>query len=225
MGYGRSVWPESTGLHARNNGTDNGTQLRKEKLILETVPQYRLRVATHPHDDGIPSNRTSSSSGEYVPAPCTHRPSNHSSRVQVSFVFLDNANLNSVRWVKSSQGNRRGTCGWITSFYFSFLKNNVDTCYHKYLYVCSRKNNCTFFTHVGLQLSLDFVALMCTLRHQSTALARTIVLRKAGASGSNHSVRDVRPETGIESPDGSIFLWTIYLEIDYCPKSIQYHRY
>ena len=36
-GYGRSVCSESPGLHARNNGTDNGMQLRKEKLILQTV--------------------------------------------------------------------------------------------------------------------------------------------------------------------------------------------
>ena len=36
-GYGRSVCSESSGLHARNNGRDNGMQLRKEKLILETL--------------------------------------------------------------------------------------------------------------------------------------------------------------------------------------------
>ena len=34
VGYGRSVCPESHGLHARNNGKDNGMQLRKEKLNL-----------------------------------------------------------------------------------------------------------------------------------------------------------------------------------------------
>ncbi len=33
-GNGRSVCPESSGLHARNNGRDNGIQLRKEKLNL-----------------------------------------------------------------------------------------------------------------------------------------------------------------------------------------------
>ncbi len=33
-GNDRSVCPESSGLHARNNGMDNGTQLRKEKLNL-----------------------------------------------------------------------------------------------------------------------------------------------------------------------------------------------
>ena len=36
-GNGRSVCSESTRLHARNNGTDNGLQHRKVKLILETV--------------------------------------------------------------------------------------------------------------------------------------------------------------------------------------------
>ena len=36
-GYGRSVCSESSGLHARNNGKDNGLQLRKEKSILETL--------------------------------------------------------------------------------------------------------------------------------------------------------------------------------------------
>ncbi len=34
VGYGRSVCPESAGLHARNNGRDNGMPLRKEKLNL-----------------------------------------------------------------------------------------------------------------------------------------------------------------------------------------------
>ncbi len=80
-GNGRSVCSESSGLHARNNGTDNGLRLRKEKLNLETVSQSRLRFVTQPHDAGIPSNRTSSAFGEHVPAPCTHRPSNHPSRV------------------------------------------------------------------------------------------------------------------------------------------------
>ncbi len=36
-GYGRSVCSESSGLHARNNGSDNGLRLRKEKLIFQTL--------------------------------------------------------------------------------------------------------------------------------------------------------------------------------------------
>ena len=37
-GNDRSVWSGSPGLHARNNGRDNGMQLRKEKRSLETLP-------------------------------------------------------------------------------------------------------------------------------------------------------------------------------------------
>src|SRR3989338_7309183 len=81
VGYGRSVCSESSGLHARNNGMDNGIQLRQEKLNLKTISKFRLKTVTRLHDVGIPSNQTSLSSGEYVPAPCTHRPSNHPSRV------------------------------------------------------------------------------------------------------------------------------------------------
>ncbi len=80
-GNDRSVCSESSGLHARNNGADNGMQHRKVELNLETASKSRLRIGTHPHDVGIPSNRASSAPGEYVPAPCTHRPSNHPSRV------------------------------------------------------------------------------------------------------------------------------------------------
>ncbi len=36
-GNGGSVCSESSGLHARNNGIDNGLQLRKEELNLETM--------------------------------------------------------------------------------------------------------------------------------------------------------------------------------------------
>ncbi len=43
-GYGRSVCPVSHGLHARNNGRDNGMQLRKEKLNLETLSKSRSRL-------------------------------------------------------------------------------------------------------------------------------------------------------------------------------------
>ncbi len=75
VGNGRSVCSESSGLQARNNGGDNGLRLRKEEPILETSSQFRLWIVTHPHDAGIPSNQVLSVPGEYVPAPCTHRPS------------------------------------------------------------------------------------------------------------------------------------------------------
>ncbi len=82
-GDGRSVWSESPGLHAGNNGRDNGMRPRKGKLILETRSQYRSTAATRRRDGGIPSSRRLASFGEYVPAPCTHRPSSHPSGVMV----------------------------------------------------------------------------------------------------------------------------------------------
>jgi len=54
----KSVWPLCPGLHTRYNGRYNG-------LL---------------HEGGIASNRLSAWGGEYVPGPCTHRPSRHGSR-------------------------------------------------------------------------------------------------------------------------------------------------
>src|ERR1051326_5925759 len=45
----------------------------------ESRPQFGLRAATRPHEAGIASNRGSACRGEYVPGPCTHRPSRHES--------------------------------------------------------------------------------------------------------------------------------------------------
>ena len=49
----------------------------------ETQPQLGSRAETRPREHGIPSNRASSARGEYVPAPCTHRPSFHSSGLRM----------------------------------------------------------------------------------------------------------------------------------------------
>ena len=45
----------------------------------EKSSQFRLQAATRLHEVGIASNRESACRGEYVPGPCTHRPSNHES--------------------------------------------------------------------------------------------------------------------------------------------------
>ena len=37
VGNGRSVWPESPGLHVAYNGVDNGLQLRKERANPQTT--------------------------------------------------------------------------------------------------------------------------------------------------------------------------------------------
>jgi hypothetical protein len=44
-------------------------------------PQFGLQSATRLHEGGIASNRVSERRGEYVPGPCTHRPSHHESRL------------------------------------------------------------------------------------------------------------------------------------------------
>ena len=46
----------------------------------KTTSQFRLQAATRLHEVGIASNRGSACRGEYVPGPCTHRPSHHESR-------------------------------------------------------------------------------------------------------------------------------------------------
>ena len=43
--------------------------------------QFGLQSATRLHEVGIASNRGSACRGEYVPGPCTHRPSHHGSRL------------------------------------------------------------------------------------------------------------------------------------------------
>ena len=44
------------------------------------LSQFGLQAATRLHEVGIASNRGSACRGEYVPGPCTHRPSHHGSR-------------------------------------------------------------------------------------------------------------------------------------------------
>ncbi len=57
-------------------------------------PQFRLLSATREHEVGITSNRGSARHGEFVPGPCTPRPSRSGSRVDwktyhlVSYYFI-----------------------------------------------------------------------------------------------------------------------------------------
>ena len=41
----------------------------------QKLPQFGLWTATRPYEGGITSNRGSERRGEFVPRPCTHRPS------------------------------------------------------------------------------------------------------------------------------------------------------
>ncbi len=75
----KSSWPLYPGRHTCNNGRYRRKQDRKVEQIRESRSQFGLRSATRPHEVGIASNRVSERRGEYVPGPCTHRPSHHES--------------------------------------------------------------------------------------------------------------------------------------------------
>ena len=71
------LWP---GLHTYYNGIYRRKRTCEGKPIREKMSQFGLKSATRLHEVGIASNRGSACRGEYVPGPCTHRPSNHGSR-------------------------------------------------------------------------------------------------------------------------------------------------
>jgi hypothetical protein len=77
----KSSWPLCPGLHTCYNGRYREQQDRKVELISESRSQFGLQSATRLHEVGIASNRGSARRGEYVPGPCTHRPSHHESRL------------------------------------------------------------------------------------------------------------------------------------------------
>ena len=60
------------------DGTE-GSQDGESELISKSRSQFGLESATRLHEVGIASNRGSARRGEYVPGPCTHRPSHHGS--------------------------------------------------------------------------------------------------------------------------------------------------
>ncbi len=75
----KSSWPLRLGLHTCYNGGYRGLRNGNVKLIPKKPSQFRLGSATRLHEVGIASNRGSARRGEYVPGPCTHRPSHHGS--------------------------------------------------------------------------------------------------------------------------------------------------
>ena len=75
----KSSWPLCLGLHTSYNGVHKGKRDREVEQIPKKAPQFGLQAATRLHEAGIASNRGSAYRGEYVPEPCTHRPSSHES--------------------------------------------------------------------------------------------------------------------------------------------------
>ena len=75
----KSAWPLCLGLHTCYNGRYKGSRYREVEAIPKNRSQFGLQSATRLHEAGIASNRRSECCGEYVPGPCTHRPSHHES--------------------------------------------------------------------------------------------------------------------------------------------------
>ena len=59
--------------------SNKGLPTREGELISENYPQFRLKSAIRLHEAGIASNGASAWRREYVPGPCTHRPSSDES--------------------------------------------------------------------------------------------------------------------------------------------------
>ncbi len=75
----KSSWPLCPGLHTCYNGRYKALQTREGEPIAENRSQFGLQAATRLHEAGIASNGRSARCREYVPGPCTHRPSHHES--------------------------------------------------------------------------------------------------------------------------------------------------
>ncbi len=75
----KSSWPLCPGLHTCYNGRYNPSLTREGEPIGKNRSQFGLQAATRLHEAGIASNGRSARCREYVPGPCTHRPSHHES--------------------------------------------------------------------------------------------------------------------------------------------------
>src|ERR1019366_10562641 len=75
----KSSWPLCPGLHTCYNGRYKAQQPREGEPIAKNRSQFGLQAATRLHEAGIASNGRSARCREYVPGPCTHRPSHHES--------------------------------------------------------------------------------------------------------------------------------------------------
>ena len=76
----KSSWPLCVGLHTYYNGRYKGKRKPRGSAKLRKTdrsPDRSLQLDSVKL--GIASNRGSECRGEYVPGPCTHRPSHHGS--------------------------------------------------------------------------------------------------------------------------------------------------
>ncbi len=75
----KSVWPLRPGLHTCYNGRYNGKQYREVEPIPKTVPSsdWSLQLDSMKSESLVKGYQQRPL--EYVPGPCTHRPSHHGS--------------------------------------------------------------------------------------------------------------------------------------------------
>ena len=73
---------------------------REGELISKTHPQFRSESAIRLREAGIASNGRSARSREYVPGPCTHRPSSDGSE-EYPKSYVDRPKVNLVTGAKS----------------------------------------------------------------------------------------------------------------------------
>ena len=83
----KSSWPLCPGRHTCYNGWYKGLPNREVELIPKNQPQLGSESAIRLRERGIASNRISARCGEYVPGPCTHRPSHHESCLYPKSLF------------------------------------------------------------------------------------------------------------------------------------------
>jgi hypothetical protein len=72
--------PYDLGYTRTTMGVNKEKRTREEEQTSKTHPQFRSQAATRLREVGIASNRGSAYRGEYVPGPCTHRPSHYESQ-------------------------------------------------------------------------------------------------------------------------------------------------
>ena len=75
----KSSCPLCLGLHTCYNGRYKESLSREAMPISKNRSQFGLQSVTRLHEVGIASKRRSARYVEYVPGPCTHRPSHHES--------------------------------------------------------------------------------------------------------------------------------------------------
>ena len=77
----KSVWPLRPGLHTYYNAQDRRNRNREVEEITKTEPNsdWRLQLASMKSESLV--NADQLRCVEYVPGPCTHRPSRHLSLV------------------------------------------------------------------------------------------------------------------------------------------------